>query len=70
MSETERRLLLEKAVKARKLAHAIPGDPAAQELLRLAAEYEALAARSGAAPPSQPAQQQQQPQPDPDTDKE
>jgi hypothetical protein len=66
MSDTERRILLEKAVKARKLAYAIPGDPAAQELLRLAAEYEALAAQPGATPPSQPAQRQQQPQQEPE----
>jgi hypothetical protein len=66
MSDTERQLLLEKARRARRLAGGIPDDQTAKELLRLAAEYEALAARSVPAP-SQPAQQQQ---PDAETDEE
>jgi hypothetical protein len=63
----------EKAERCRRLARGIAGDPAANKLLQMAAEYEALAAQADAksAPHTiQQQQQQQQPQPDPAEDKE
>jgi hypothetical protein len=74
--DAERKLLLEKAQRARRLAQSVDWrDPAAKKLLEVAADYEARARRmEGMPPPPAPsapthvAQQQQQPQPD-DTDK-
>jgi hypothetical protein len=75
----DRKLLLEKAQRARRLARSIDSrDPAAKKLFELAAEYEAQVERIDAMKPPPPppapptpthvAQQQQQPQQD-DTDK-